>query len=580
VVGLLTGLICSVVSAVAATTLEVGPGKAFSRIEEANSKASPGDVILVYPLPADKPYTKTAVYVRERGLTFRAVPAKGARWVKISGKGFEYSGRGSTPRAVFQFNRATDDCVLEGFEILGAHTRVQYCYVHHSANREFDLVDSADTARPENHAVLMGNIIVKDSKCRGNRAVIHFGQDGERQHDGTAYLIYNTIVTRFVSPVVELSSPSAKTHLLGNLVCDGGVTQNNQIHAPKTKGNKLEIEAGAITEQGLMAGSLTETILGAMGYQAVEIWAAAGISAEGISTMDAVNLLTEDLSHLGGVLGLAMFGEVTIDDDAVGYGWYIDDLVDPYATDTNIVDVDLLTVMLHEYGHILGFAHNDIQGDIMNPTLSLGQRKMPEVGYQGATVDSEGALHIGELNLEAHALMLSVGRELIPLVQSHTNQGIEVHSHEGPDAPPLVDISDRDLSGSFALKPLRTHSEFVTANFVTSHFEGSGTFRPVYVPMANASGGLQALDQLYGSLNMRPLGVGSELAYQPATSGQSPFAYAPSARTARLQADDWFFASLEADFEELRNTGAGHGEVPSDAELESLDAVWQQLAEE
>jgi hypothetical protein len=223
---------------------------------------------------------------------------------------------------------------------------------------------------------------------------------------------------------------------------------NNQIHAPKTKGNKLEIEAGAITEQGQMAGSLTETTLGAMGYQAVEIWAAAGISAEGISTMDAVNLLTEDLSTMGGVLGLAMFGEVTIDDDAVGYGWYIDDLVDPYATDTNIVGVDLLTVMLHEYGHILGFAHNDIEGDIMNPTLSLGQRKTPEAGYQAVMADTEGELHLGELNLETHTLMLSVGDELIPLLQSHTNAGIEVHSHAGPDGPSLFDMSYRGLIAS------------------------------------------------------------------------------------------------------------------------------------
>ncbi len=219
---------------------------------------------------------------------------------------------------------------------------------------------------------------------------------------------------------------------------------NNQVHAPNTKGNKLEIEAGTITETGQMAGSLTETVLGAMGYQAVEIWAAAGVSAEGISLMDAVDLLTEDLSYMGGVLGLAMFGEVTIDDDAVGYGWFIDDLEDPYATDTNIVGVDLLTVMLHEYGHILGFAHNDIEDDIMNPTLSLGQRKLPEVGYQGVMATAEGELQLGgELNLGADALRLSVEGQEIPLLRSRTNEGIEVHSHKGLDVPPLVDMSHR-----------------------------------------------------------------------------------------------------------------------------------------
>ena len=340
VAGLLAGLLCAVASTTAAATLEVGPGKTFTRIEEANAKAQPGDVILVYPLPNDQPYEKTAVYVRQKGLTFRAVPAKGSRWVKISGKGFDYSGRGSTPRAIFQFNRATDDCVLEGFELLGAHnqshngagvrinqanhvtvrncnihhndmgimsngdgtlaaavnqrienciihhngdfdhpgynhnlylggtsvtlsgcevhnsltghnvksrahhTRVEYCYIHHSANREFDLVDSADTALPESHAVLMGNIIVKDPRCKGNRTLLHFGQDGGREHDGTVYLIYNTIITPFISPVVDLSSPGAKAHLLGNLVCDGGAKQNNQKIAVVRAGAEMQNVTG------------------------------------------------------------------------------------------------------------------------------------------------------------------------------------------------------------------------------------------------------------------------------------------------------------------------------------------------
>ena len=61
--------------------------------------------------------------------------------------------------------------------------RVQYCFIHDSANRELDLVDSDDTARPESHALLLGNIIVKSPQCAGNRSVIHFGQDGGKERD-------------------------------------------------------------------------------------------------------------------------------------------------------------------------------------------------------------------------------------------------------------------------------------------------------------------------------------------------------------------------------------------------------------
>jgi len=106
--------------------------------------------------------------------------------------------------------------------------RIEYCYVHDSANREFDLVDSAETAAPGSHAVLLGNLIVKNPKCKGNRAVIHFGQDGGKEHDGTLFLVHNTILTPFVSPVIDLSASKAKARLLGNLVDAGGGNQNGQ----------------------------------------------------------------------------------------------------------------------------------------------------------------------------------------------------------------------------------------------------------------------------------------------------------------------------------------------------------------
>jgi hypothetical protein len=108
------------------------------------------------------------------------------------------------------------------------HTRVEYCYIHDSANREFDLVDAADTERPESHAVVLGCVVVKNPESKGNRTVLHFGQDGGKGHDGTVTLAFNTIVTPFISPVVELSTPGAKARLIGNLVTDGGRRQANQ----------------------------------------------------------------------------------------------------------------------------------------------------------------------------------------------------------------------------------------------------------------------------------------------------------------------------------------------------------------
>ncbi|GAB6166727.1 hypothetical protein JCM19992_27270 [Thermostilla marina] len=308
----------------AAEVLQVGPGRAFARIEDAVTAANPGDVIEVYALENNEPYETPAVLVRKPKLTIRGIPAAGRRYVPISGKGFEYSGRGSTPRAIFQFDPGADGCTLAGFSLSGAHNHshngagvrinqandvtirdceihhndmgimsngdgtlrrgrsqriiqchihhngdfehpgynhnlylggtsaallfcevdhsltghnvksrahqmlIAYCYVHDSANREFDLVDAEDTAAPDSHAVLLGNIIVKDPQCRGNRTTIHFGQDGGRDHNGTLYALFNTIVTPFVSPVVDLSAPGAEALLYGNFVTAAGRPEGNQ----------------------------------------------------------------------------------------------------------------------------------------------------------------------------------------------------------------------------------------------------------------------------------------------------------------------------------------------------------------
>ena len=313
-----------------AAELSVGPGKQFARIEQAVAAAKAGDTVAVHPLEGGKAYQKVALSITTPRLTIRAAPA-GQR-IAIDGKGFDYSGRGRIPRAIVQYNKGADGCVLEGFELYGAHndsgngagvrinqandftvrnceirgndmgimsngdgtpasainqliencrihsngeqkragynhnlylggtsvrligcevhssltghniksrahrTEVMYCYVHDSANRELDLVDArGDTTAPGSDALLIGNIIVKDPTCPGNRGVIHFGQDGGNEHDGTIWLAHNTIVTRFITPVVTLSAPRARAQLYNNIICDNGARQTGQrvLECPK-----------------------------------------------------------------------------------------------------------------------------------------------------------------------------------------------------------------------------------------------------------------------------------------------------------------------------------------------------------
>lgn len=112
---LAAGVVLLATAAAQAATFEVGPGKAITRLEDALKQAKPGDEIVVHAADA-KAYAKTALLVRTQKLTIRAADKN--QKVVLDGAGFDYSGRGSVPRAIVQFDPAASDCVLEGFELI------------------------------------------------------------------------------------------------------------------------------------------------------------------------------------------------------------------------------------------------------------------------------------------------------------------------------------------------------------------------------------------------------------------------------------------------------------------------------
>ena len=313
-----------------AEEIQVGPEKQFQQLESALKSAKEGDTILVHPLPKDEPYSKVALYISTANITIRAITPQ--KRITLSGSGFDYSGRGSAPRAIVQFNKGADNCRLEGFKLSGAHNRshngagvrinqangvtisnceihsndmgimsngdgtaatgaeqlitnciihsngnlkdpgynhnlylggesvtlkdcevhssltghnvksrahrtvIRSCYIHDSSNREIDLVDHKnDTTRPESDAIILDCIIVKAPECRGNRGVIHFGQDIGGDRNGTLHLTDNIIVTPYISPVVYISAKGSGARICGNIICDGGVGQRNQVLVTHSK---------------------------------------------------------------------------------------------------------------------------------------------------------------------------------------------------------------------------------------------------------------------------------------------------------------------------------------------------------
>jgi len=98
-------------------------------------------------------------------------------------------------------------------------------------------------------------------------------------------------------------------------------------------------------------------------------------------------------SAVGNTIGEGPTAQITLDTTAAGHGWYVDptplDTTDDYLPTSNPNvwqakagsaaegKMDMLSVLLHEYGHALGLEHSADARDFMATTLQPGERRLP-----------------------------------------------------------------------------------------------------------------------------------------------------------------------------------------------------------
>jgi hypothetical protein len=143
---------------------------------------------------------------------------------------------------------------------------------------------------------------------------------------------------------------------------DGG---NTVIH--KSGDNLESADVGNDSVEG--AADLTYELLRPAAEQGIALWSSA-LDATRTQELKDTRFLIADLP--GNELGLSLGNTVWIDADAAGLGWSVEDSLGARDART----VDLITVIAHELGHILGFEHSETDG-VMRPTLATGTRALP-----------------------------------------------------------------------------------------------------------------------------------------------------------------------------------------------------------
>ncbi len=111
--------------------------------------------------------------------------------------------------------------------------------------------------------------------------------------------------------------------------------------------------------------------------EAISRWVAAGISSAQAALLSNVKFAVTDLA--GANLGLADGNVIYIDANAAGNGWYVDSTPgsdSEFTSGSKVKGIDLLTVLEHEMGHILGLSDIDsLANDVMSRTLTAGTRR-------------------------------------------------------------------------------------------------------------------------------------------------------------------------------------------------------------
>ena len=135
---------------------------------------------------------------------------------------------------------------------------------------------------------------------------------------------------------------------------------------------------------------------------AIQRWAAAGLAAEQTAALRRMNFSVTDMP--GWYLGSFSTGSITIDADAAGRGWFLDETPFDDSEFGNILSAtrlqtdssgapaghfDLLTMLTHEMGHALGLQDSYSLGDrsdLMYGYLVVGERRLAADGQADGAI--------------------------------------------------------------------------------------------------------------------------------------------------------------------------------------------------
>jgi hypothetical protein len=229
-------------------------------------------------------------------------------------------------------------------------------------------------------------------------------------------------ITLWNGSALWVSSHWTGTTTVEQLLSPGNGNGNLVVH-------QLQVLLGTpVSGQG-GGEALTPEMLQPFIAEALARWQAAGFTSEQLSTVKDINFQVADLP--AGNLGwTTAAGSIILDRNAAGYGWFIDPTpADDAEFAAGVMNspaqdhVDLLTVVTHEIGHVLGFP-DDHGGGLMDEALPVGVRRVP---FSSIVFPSIGSTDLQRI-LQAEPDRFSLSTNILAALTAGQREGFSLPS--------------------------------------------------------------------------------------------------------------------------------------------------------